>query len=232
MTLYGMSSPNVIKILIMLEELGQDYRFEHVDLFSEGQFDDAFRALNPNSKVPVLEVDGEPPIFESGAILIYLAERYDRFLPASGPERYDVLKWTLLQVATVGPQLGQLNHFSNFAPSGQDYALGRYRREAQRIYSLLDERLAQSPYLAGTDYSIADIATFPWSDYLEKQGFDPSTYSSLQRWRDAIERREAVQRARASVADILTADQRCFSAGSETGRRRFMGLSEESDADA
>lgn len=228
-TLYGMSSPNVVKILIMLEELGESYDFEHVDLFSEGQFGAAFRALNPNSKVPVLVVDSEQPIFESGAILTYLAERHGRFLPASGTERYEVLKWTFLQVATIGPLLGQLNHFSTYAPPGQDYALGRYRREAHRIYTLLDERLEQSPFLGGAHYSIADMATLPWTDYVEKHGFERRAYPSLARWRDTLEKREAVQRSRAFIMRIQTEDQRRFSAGSPAARRRFIGLGDEAD---
>lgn len=229
LTLYGMSSPNVVKILIMLEELGQSYTFEHVDLFSEGQFDAAFRALNPNSKVPVLTVDGAQPIFESGAILMYLAEHYGRFLPASGPERYEVLQWTILQVATVGPQLGQLNHFCTYAPPGQDYALGRFGREAHRIYTLLDERLGQSPYLGGADYSIADMATLPWTDYIEKHGLDRAAYPALHRWREELEKRSAVQRARALITRIQNEDQRRFNAGSPAARRRFIGLGDDTD---
>lgn len=223
-TLLGMSSPNVVKILIMLEEIGQSYRFEHVDLFAEGQFNSEFRSLNPNSKVPVLITEDGSPIFESGAILIYLAERHGQLLPSAGASRYAALQWLVLQVATVGPQLGQLNHFTTYAPPGQDYSLGRFRREAHRIYSLLDERLAEVPYLAGQDYSIADIATLPWSDYIERHGLDLASYPALARWRDELEARPAVIRARAFIGGIQARDQIMFERSSDAARRRFVGL--------
>lgn len=222
--LLGMSSPNVVKILIMLEEIGQPYRFEHVDLFAEGQFNSEFRSLNPNSKVPVLITEDGSPIFESGAILIYLAERHGRLLPAAGVPRYAVLQWLVLQVATVGPQLGQLNHFTTYAPPGQEYSLGRFRREAHRIYSLLDERLAQVPYLAGEDYSIADVATLPWSDYIERQGLDVTSYPAIARWRGELEGRPAVIRARAFIDDVQGRDRAMFDRSSDAARRRFVGL--------
>lgn len=230
-TLLGMSSPNVVKILIMLEELGQPYDFEHVDLFAEGQFDSNFRNLNPNSKVPVLITPDGTPIFESGAILIYLAECSGQFLPPTGMGRYVTLEWLALQIATVGPQLGQLNHFTTYAPAGQDYALGRFRREAHRVYSLLDERLADVEFLAGRDYSIADIATLPWSDYIARQGLDPASYPALARWRAELEARPAVERARAYIDRIQAQDRTMFERSSEAARRRFVGLGgDERDA--
>lgn len=231
MTLLGMSSPNVVKILIMLEEVGQAYDFEHVDLFAEGQFNSRFRSLNPNSKVPVLISPEGDPIFESGAILIYLAERSGQFLPLTGIDRYVTLQWLTLQVATVGPQLGQLNHFTTYAPPGEDYALGRFRREAHRIYSLLNERLAGSAFLAGNEYSIADMATLPWSDYIARQGLDPAAYPSLARWRAELEARPAVVRARAFIDGIQSQDKVMFERSSEAARRRFVGLGgDEHDA--
>lgn len=221
--LYGMSSPNVLKVVILLEELGLDYRFIHVDLFAEEQFGNAFRTLNPNAKVPVL-VDAEDggTIFESGAILTYLAEKSGRFLPASGPARYDVLKWLMLQVSTVGPLLGQMNHFTMYAPDGNEYSLGRYRREAQRIYTLLDDRLKTQEWLAG-EYSIADIATCPWTDYLERHGFRMADFPGIARWRGAIEGRDAVQRARAMIADVQAKDREMFGAAPKDGVKRFLG---------
>ncbi len=230
--LYGMSSPNVVKILIMLEELGVDFHFEHVDLFSEGQFDETFRALNPNSKVPVLLTEEGQPIFESGAILIYLAERHDQLLPSTGSSRYDVLEWLTLQVATVGPMLGQLNHFTTYAPAGQDYSVGRYRREGARIYQLLNKRLEQVPYLAGDDYSVADIATLPWTDYIERQGLQKADYPAIAEWRQRLEERPAVQRARAFIADVQANDAKMFSQSSASARRRFLGLGEGSEEQA
>lgn len=221
--LYGMSSPNVLKVVILLEELGLDYRFIHVDLFAGEQFRDDFQTLNPNAKVPVLvDAEDDVTIFESGAILIYLAEKYGRFLPAGGAARYDVLKWLMVQVATVGPLLGQMNHFSMYAPEGNEYSLGRYRREAQRIYRLLDDRLKAGEWLAG-DYSIADIATCPWTDYLERHGFEMSDFPGIARWRREIDERGAVRRARAKIADVRAKDQEMFGAAPKEGVKRFLG---------
>jgi len=228
--LYGMSSPNVLKIMIALEEFGLGYEFVHVDLFSEGQFQPDFLALNPNAKVPVL-VDARgadsQPIFESGAILQYLAEVEGRFLPPAGAARYAVIKWLTLQVATVGPMLGQLNHFRTYAPAGEDYSIGRYSREAMRIYTLLDRRLAESANLAGPDYSIADMATLPWTDYFERQQLPRADFPHIQRWRETIEARPAVTRARAAMALVQQRDAAMFKAGSEAARRRFIGLGKD-----
>lgn len=227
MTLYGMSSPNVLKIMIMLEEMGAQWRFVHVDLFSEGQFDDAFSKLNPNSKVPVLVDEDDHdigPIFESGAILIYLAERSGRFLAASGPQRYETLKWLVLQLSTVGPLLGQLNHFVMYAPAGNDYSQTRYRTEAARIYRMLDERLAQHDWLDGSDWSIADMATYPWLDYVERHNLDRSDHPHVERWRSRIDANPAVQRARGRIAEVMTRDGAMFQAASEESKRRFFGF--------
>ena len=224
MTLHGMSSPNVLKVVILLEELSLVYRFVHVDLFSERQFDEAFLNLNPNAKVPVL-IDGDnQPLFESGAILFYLAERHGRFLPADGRARYLAIEWLTLQVSTVGPLLGQLNHFTTYAPPGEAYAVGRYSREATRIYTMLDRRLAESVHLAGDDYGVADIATLPWTDYFERQGLDRAAYPNIQRWRDALEARPAVIRARDDMRAIQARDGAMFAAAPEASRRRFIGL--------
>jgi GST-like protein len=225
--LYGMSSPNVLKIMIALEEFGLAYEFVHVDLFSEGQFHPDFLALNPNSKVPVLVDErgaDHQPIFESGAILQYLAEVEGKFLPQSGPGRYAVIKWLTLQLATVGPLLGQLNHFCTYAPPSEEYSIGRYSREATRIYTMLDHRLAASLYLAGPDYSIADMATLPWTDYFERQSLPRSDFPNIQRWRDTLEARPAVMRARAAMVLVQKQDGAMFSAGSEASKRRFIGL--------
>ena len=222
-TLYGMSSPNVLKIVIMLEELGGEYAFQHVNLFSgEAQGADAL-ALNPNRKVPIWVPSDEQPIIESGAILLHLAEETLQFLPATGQERSAVLQWLFLQVSTVGPLLGQLNHFTTYAPPGEDYALGRYRREAHRIYTMLDTRLSECTVLAGGDYSIADIATLPWTDYIESQGLDSAAYPALMRWRAQMNARPAVNRARAFIAEVQSQDRAMFEAAPESERRRFAG---------
>ena len=223
-TLHGMSSPNVVKVMILLEELSLPYRFHHVDLFSEGQFDEAFLSLNPNAKVPVLVPEDGQPLFESGAILFYLAERHGRFLPADGVARYRVVEWLMLQMSTVGPLLGQLNHFTTYAPPGEDYSVGRYSREGTRIYTLLDRRLGESAYLAGDDYSIADMATLPWTDYFERQRLERAAYPNIARWRAGLEERPAVVRARTDIEAIQMRDGAMFGAASDASRRRFMGM--------
>lgn len=203
-TLYGMSSPNVHKVAIMMHELGLPYRFRYVRLTAEEQFTPQFLAMNPLGKVPVL-VDEAPPsggaqtLFESGAILIYLAEREGRFLPASGPDRTEVMKWLMLQMANVGPMFGQLTHFLRFAPEGNDYSKSRFYTFAGRIYDMLDRRLAEHAYLAGGDYSIADIATYPWvSLYHEAHGMSWDDHPHLRAWCDRLGARPAVK-----VADEL-----------------------------
>ena len=224
--LYGISSPNVVKILIMLEELSELFAFQHIDLFSGSQFSADFQQLNPNSKVPLLVTHDGKAIFESGAILLYLAEASGRFLPKEGNQRYDVIQWLMLQNTTVGPLLGQLNHFVSYAPEGEDYALGRYRREAKRIYAMLDKRLEGFDYLAGHEYTIADMATLPWTDYIENHGLDRLDYPALNRWRTALEQREAVIRARRFMRDVQERDGEMFARASPTARRRFLGLDE------
>ena len=220
--LYGMSSPNVLKVMILFEELDREYVFEHVDLFAKGTAPDEVVARNPNAKVPVLETD-EGPIFESGAILLRVAEEAGRFLPEEMRARSEVLQWLFLQVATVGPMLGQLNHFVMYAPAGQDYSTGRYRREAARIYKLLEDRLSDHQYLAGGDYSIADMATLPWTDYMEKHGFDRSDYPALLRWRTALEQRPAIVRARTRMTGVQERDGQLFAGASEEALLRFTG---------
>ena len=222
--LHGMSSPNVLKVMILLEELPLAYRFVHVDLFSEGQFDAAFLQMNPNAKVPVLVLDDEEPLFESGAIMFYLAERHGRFLPTAGRMRYRAVEWLTLQMSTIGPMLGQLNHFAIYAPPGEDYSRGRYSREATRIYAMLDRRLGESAHLAGDEYSIADMATLPWTDYFERQQLDRAAYPNIARWRAALEERPAVIRARADMQAVQMRDGEMFAASSEASRRRFLNL--------
>ncbi len=196
--LHGMTSPNVRKIVLMLEELEAPYETALVKVFRGEQFTSEFRTLNPLSKVPVLvdrEAEGGPyPLFESGAILIYLAELHGRFLPTGGPGRYETLKWLFAQTSNVGPMLGQLNHFMVAGEAEAPYAFARYKALALRIYALLDERLAARPYLAGDDYSIADIATYHWAGYVERHPVDPAAYPHMQRWRAAIAERPAALR--------------------------------------
>ncbi len=196
---YTWPTPNGRKISIALEEMGLPYNVKLVDLSKGEQFEPSFVALNPNSKVPVI-VDPDGPIgepftvFESGAILLYLARKTGQFLPEGEIERSIVEQWLFIQITTVGPMMGQLYHFSKSAPERIDYAIKRYRTEAERLLGVLDRRLGQTEYLAG-DYSIADMATFPWitaSKMLLET--DLSSFPSAKRWLEAVGSREAVQR--------------------------------------
>lgn len=232
--LHGMGSPNVLKVVILLEELGLDYDLKHVAVFSQEQFDPAFLKLNPLGKVPVLEdaklgQNGQMGVLaESGAILLWLAEREGRFLPTQQPARAEVMQWLMVQMANYGPMLGQFTHF-NLVPAGsQPYAHGRYGAIAEKLNRLLDERLRDREWLAGGDYSIADMATQPWAYYVERHGFDPAHYPALVAWRQRIEARPAVQRAmaRASEAfdDVAT---RTRKAASAEDLDKFFGRTEQ-----
>ena len=205
-TLYGMGSPNVVKVYLALEELALPYEVHPVDVFSGRQFDDGFLKLNPNAKVPVI-VDPDGPggrsytCFESGAILLYLAEKTGKLMPEDPVARFDAIQWLMTQMPTVGPMFGQCVHFTRFAPSGNDYAKSRYFTQANRVCEVIDRRLASQPYLAGSEYSIADIAAFPWlrnvSGYL---GAEPATgLANISRWVKQIDERPAVRKALAAV---------------------------------
>lgn len=230
--LYGMQSPNVRKVGIMLEELGLDYQLHHVAVFSGEQFQPPFLALNPMAKVPVL-VDrqrGEgKPLFESGAILFYLAETYGAFLPQEGMARYEVMSWLMVQMASIGPMFGQHNHFQLLNRQAEPYAAARYRNQARQLYRRLDERLSEHEWIAGGGYSIADMATYPWATYLEQHGFAPQDHPALVRWRNSVAVRSAVTRC----ADRFAA---AFNQPSTESRRaatreqldRFFGREEDS----
>jgi GSH-dependent disulfide-bond oxidoreductase len=205
---YVLTSPNVQKIFIMLEELGAPYRAIPVDVWKGEQFKPEFIGLNPNAKIPVI-VDHEGPdgkpytVFESGAILLYLAEKFGRFLPDDA-KRYDVIQWLMIQLTGVGPTFGQATHFLRFAPPGNDYSKSRHMTEMLRLYELLEKRLGQNPYLGGAEYSIADIATFPWTRNHDFFGVKWSEWPNLARWFDAIAARPAVKQALAIVDKITS----------------------------
>jgi GST-like protein len=228
--LYGMTSPNVRKIFIGLEELELPYEFHHVRVLQGDQFDPEFTRLNPNSKVPVI-VDRDGPggrpytVFESGAILLYLAEKTGRLLPADLAARHTAIQWLMIQMANVGPMFGQLNHFRLYAPAGNEYSLKRYETEARRIYDMLDTRLAHLPFLAGEEYTIADVATFPWGLYHVNHGLDWSEHPNLKRWCDVIGERPAVQRALAKVAAIEPMDAKTMENATEASLDRFYNRS-------
>jgi GSH-dependent disulfide-bond oxidoreductase len=208
-TLYGMGSPNVVKVYIGLEELGLPYTVSPVDVFSGKQFDDAFLKLNPNAKVPVI-VDPEGPggkpytVFESGAILLYLADKTGKLLPADPAAKYDAIQWLMTQMSTVGPMFGQYVHFLRFAPPGNDYSKSRYFTQAHRVCEVIDKRLGQATYLAGSEYSIADVATYPWlrnvPTFLGQES--AAKLPNIDRWVKAIDARPAVKKALAEVEAV------------------------------
>jgi len=228
-TLYGMASPNVTKVSIFLREVAAPVRFEWVDLFREAQFDPGFLRKNPNAKAPVLVDDDGPggeslTLFESTAMLIYLAEKFGRFLaPADRPERYETLKWLMLQASGFGPMCGQYVHFSRFAPPGQDYALERYRNETMRLYRVIEGRLGECAYLGGDDYTIADMALFPWAALHEYQGLDWSGFVHLPRWFAAVAERPAVAATMTELKDIMARDAASLASAPQQALDRFLG---------
>jgi GST-like protein len=209
--LYALTSPNVQKIFLMLEETELPYKVIPVDVWKAEQFKPEFVKLNPNAKIPVI-VDQEGPggkpytCFESGAILMYLADKSGKFLPKDTAKRYDVIQWLMIQLTGVGPMSGQLVHFKRFAPQqGNEYSLSRYQTEVLRLYDVLEKRLGETAYLGGSDYSIADIATFPWVRNHDFLGAKFDTRPNCARWFNAIADRPAVKRALAKVDAIQSA---------------------------
>lgn len=209
-TLYGMGSPNVVKVLLALEELDLPYEMKPVDVFAGEQFAAEFTRLNPQAKVPVI-VDPAGPggapitLFESAAILIYLAEKAGKLIPADARARYAMLQWLMVQVAGVGPMSGQLVHFLRFAPDGNAYAKSRYLTQVHRVYEAIEARLNEAAFLAGAEYSIADIATFPWLRLAGMLlGEAKDRYPKIAGWVETIAARPAVIRALAA-ADAVRA---------------------------
>jgi GST-like protein len=204
---YALTSPNAQKIYLMLEELELPYNEILVDVWKGDQFRPEFLALNPNAKIPVIVdhdgPDGRPyTVIESGAIMLYLADKTGRLLPSATKSRNDVIQWLMIQLTGVGPMFGQWTHFKNFAPVGSDYAMMRYHTEVGRLYELIEQRLASNAYLGGPDYSIADIATFPWTRNHDNHGVRWDDHPNLARWFNAIAERPAVRRALAKIGAI------------------------------
>ncbi len=199
--LYYWPTPNGHKITLFLEETGLDYRIRPVNIGKGEQFDPAFLRIAPNNRMPAITdsapADGGAPVsvFESGAILLYLAEKTRRFLPADPRGRSETLQWLFWQMAGLGPMLGQNHHFSSYAPEKIPYAIERYVNETRRLYGVLDKRLADRPFVAGADYTIADMACYPWIVPYERQGMRLEDFPQLRRWFDAIAARPATQRA-------------------------------------
>ncbi len=190
--LYSWSTPNGWKASIMLEELGVPYKLHPIDISKGMQHTPEYLRVNPNNKIPAI-VDEGVAIFESAAILIYLAEKYGRFLPTSGPNRYRVLEWLAWQVAGVGPMFGQLGHFTMQASTQIPYAIERFLTESRRLLKVLDHDLQSSEYIAG-DYSIADMATYPWTVMAIDRAAQSSEYGAVRSWLQRVGQRPAVQK--------------------------------------
>jgi len=197
--LYTWATPNGHKASIMLEELALDYRVHPIDIGNDEQFAPDYVAINPNAKIPTI-VDQEGPgggafaVFESGAILIYLADKAGRLLSPEPRRRSQAIQWLMFQVGGVGPMLGQAQHFRRFAPHPVPYAIERYSSEAARLYGVLDRRLGEAEFLADDGYSIADIATYPWVVRHEWQGISLADLPNVRRWFETVGQRPAVQR--------------------------------------
>jgi GSH-dependent disulfide-bond oxidoreductase len=208
---YTWPTPNGHKVHIMLEEcgykLGRDWRAIPINIGKGDQFTPDFLKISPNNKIPAMVdphgPDGRPiSLFESGAILLYLASKADKFMPKSVRAKYEVMQWLMFQMGGVGPMLGQAHHFRIYAPEKIEYAVNRYTNEAKRMYGVMDKRLATSKYIAGSTYTIADIAIFPWLRSWQNQGIDWADYPHLKAWFDKIADRPAVQRGVAVLADL------------------------------
>jgi GST-like protein len=201
--LYTAPTPNGYKPSIALEELALPYRVHLVDIRTGVQFEPDFLRISPNNKIPAIVDDDGPggkslSVFESGAILVYLAEKTGRLLAKEGPARYAALQWVFFQVGGTGPMLGQVHHFRFYAPEKIQYAIDRYTNEAKRLYGVLDRRLSEAPYLAGDEYTIADIANLPWLLGHERQGVDIGAYPHVERWMKKLRERTAVQKGLAT----------------------------------
>jgi GST-like protein len=204
--LYTWPTPNGHKIHIMLEETGLPYRVHPIDIGAGDQFKPEFLKISPNNKMPAMidpdGPDGKPiSMFESGAMLLYLASKTGKFLPEDLRERWSTLQWLMFQMGGVGPMLGQAHHFLVYAPEKIPYAMQRYSKEANRLYGVLDRRLGESRYIACDEYTIADMAIMPWLRFPERQGVNIADYPHVQKWRDGIAARPAVQRGVAVLAD-------------------------------
>lgn len=224
---YSWPTPNGHKVHIMLEETGLEYAAHPVNIGAGAQFEPAFLEISPNNKIPAIVdedgPDGKPlALAESGAILIYLAEKSGRFFPSEPRKHYATLQWLMFQMGHIGPMLGQAHHFRGYAPERISYGIERYTQEANRLYGVLDTRLEESEYVAGDEYTIADIAIFPWLRSYRKQGVALDDYPQVKRWFDAIDARPAVRRGlgvlakeRAAARDSATSFDNLF------GTRQF-----------
>jgi GST-like protein len=227
--LYGMSSPNVLKVVLGLEEMGLPYEFHHVSVIGGDQNKPEFRAINPNGRVPAI-VDRDGPggkpfaVFESGAILMYLAEKSGKFWPADLGQRHTVIQWLMFQMGGVGPMSGQLVHFTRAAPTeGLEYARNRYHTEVHRLVGVLENRLGETAYMAGDAYSIADMATWPWIRNHELLRLDNyAEYPNVARWVAAIADRPAAKKMVQAEGDIRVHDGKAFQNATADDIDRFF----------
>ncbi len=205
--IYSWPTPNGHKVHIMLEETGLPYRVHGVNIRAGDQFKPGFLKISPNNRIPAI-VDHDGPggkplsLFESGAILLYLAAKTGNFLPLDMHARWNCVQWLMWQMGGVGPMFGQANHFRAYAIEKIPYAIERYTNEANRLTHVLDKRVGEARYLAGDEYSIADMAVFPWMRNADKRGIDMAEYPHARRWFDAINARPAVQRALQVLSDV------------------------------
>ena len=207
--LYTWSTPNGRKISIMFEELGLEYSVHPVNILKDEQFDPEFLKISPNNKIPaIVDRENGQTLMESGAILLYLANKHGQFLPENEAEKWKTIEWLMWQMGGLGPMLGQAHHFVHFNPEKSEYAKQRYSKEAARLYSVLEKQLGDKVYLAGDTYTIADIATWPWIARFEWQGVDINGYPNVLRWYKDVATRPAVQRGFVipNPADIVIPD--------------------------
>jgi GST-like protein len=225
---YYWPTPNGKKITVFLEETGLEYKIIPVNIRKGEQFKPDFLKISPNNRMPAI-VDHDGPggkpysLFESGAILMYLAEKTGKLMPSEMRARYLVIQWMMFQMASVGPMMGQAGHFRNAAPEKIPYAIDRYTNESRRLFSVIDPRLSEAAYLAG-DYSIADIATYPWVVNVQREPEQLATRPYLKRWLDAIGERPAVKRGMAVMADLpqqpMSEEERSILYGAKQFERR------------
>ncbi|MCH8842093.1 MAG: glutathione S-transferase N-terminal domain-containing protein [SAR324 cluster bacterium] len=220
--LYTWPTPNGQKVSIMLEEVESPYNVIPINIGAGDQFKPDFLKISPNNKMPAIVdqdgPDGRPySVFESGAILLYLAEKSGRFLPSDTRGRYDVIQWLMFQMGGLGPMLGQAHHFRMYAPDKIPYAIDRYTNEAGRLYGVMERQLSDHEYLAG-DLSIADFASYPWIVPHERQGQDLENYPSLKRWYDALKERPKLRKG----FDVLKEERR-QGPMSEEARKNLFG---------
>lgn len=193
--LFTWSTPNGRKVSIMLEELKVEYEVHPINILKDEQFEKEFLQISPNNKIPALfDRENERSLMESGAILLYLAKKHAQFFGNTESEQWTIMEWLMWQMGGFGPMLGQAHHFVHFNPEKSDYARERYSKEARRLYAVLDKRLGDTDYLGGAEYSIADIATWPWVARHEWQGITLNDYENVRRWYKEITLRPAVQK--------------------------------------